>query len=128
MKDSEWEYHDGRGRPIPLGSVVDVRRFNGDVERIIAGAGPTVAPNGVIMDPSCARWNAWDHFDGGPMAVKFRAYRIVKGAHSPEHKVTRQTPSIEAAFCGDASMSNWRILPRDFLALGSPLLVESVGA
>lgn len=93
MSASGWRDHDGCGRPVPPGTLVDVRRFNGDVERIIAGAGPTVAPNGVIVDPSRARWSAWDHFDGGPKAVKFRAYRIVTGSHSPERSVARQAQS-----------------------------------
>lgn len=92
-----WQTHEGKGRPIPVGTLVDVRRFNGDVDRIIAGAGPTVAPDGTVIDSSRARWSGWDHFDGGPMAVKFRAYRVVNLAPSEraENRMALRTMNSE---------------------------------
>ena len=74
---SKWIKHNGKGRPVPAGTIIDVIRFNGSkVENITAGGGPTVDPQGNVVSPRRARWSAWDHFDGGPMAVKYRAYRV----------------------------------------------------
>lgn len=74
-----WIKHDGKGCPVPLGTCVDIRHFNGDTTRnYIAGGGVTFAPDGSIVAPNTARWNGWEFSDGGPMGPKFKEYRIAK--------------------------------------------------
>lgn len=73
---SGWIEHDGTGRPVPLGTSVEVRMFNGDVQSFKAGAA-TFDLDGTPIDRSRGRWSGWDYSDGGPMAPKFRSYRIL---------------------------------------------------
>lgn len=75
--NSGWIEHNGHGRPVPVGTLVDVVRFNGSVEEnVIAGRSRTADRFGDTLPPSRGRWSAWDHYDGGPMGVKFCAYRV----------------------------------------------------
>lgn len=72
-----WTHHDGAGRPVPLGTPVEVRMFNGDVQSFRAGSA-TFDLDGTPIDRSrSAGWSGWDYSDGGPMAPKFRSYRII---------------------------------------------------
>ena len=72
-----WVDHSGNGYPLPNGTLVQARRFNGDVETFRIGDAKTVARDGTEIPASRARWSAWDYFDGGPMPVKFRSYRVL---------------------------------------------------
>lgn len=74
---SDWVEHDGRGRPVPPGTIVDIRHFNGDVTHdFVVGGATTFAPDGTVIELSRARWSGWEFHDGGPMGPKFRAYRV----------------------------------------------------
>lgn len=75
-----WREHAGFGCPVPVGTLVDVRRFNGDVDRFNAGHGPVIDDAGNPISCGKGRWSCWNHFDGGPKAVKARTYRVVEGA------------------------------------------------
>lgn len=76
---SGWISHNGMGRPVPIGTIIDVIRFNGqEEENVVAGRAPTVDREGNVVCPSRGRWSAWDYHDGGPMGVKYCAYRIRK--------------------------------------------------
>lgn len=73
-----WIRHHGRGRPIPAGTLVKVRMFNGEVTTIRAGE-VCHAPDGTPIPMSrSAGWSAWDYHDGGPMAPKFKEYCVVQ--------------------------------------------------
>ncbi|EZP79518.1 hypothetical protein BV97_03955 [Novosphingobium resinovorum] len=90
-----WVEHHGRGRPVPVGTVVDLMHFNGDVTRaFVAGSGKTFDVDGSVIHPSRARWSGWDHSDGGPMGPKFRAYRIMQKA-ALRHREEAVGPIIE---------------------------------
>lgn len=77
---SEWVVHDGKGCPLPAGTLVDVRHFNGEVSVSVRVGGFTVAPDGARIPRSRGRWSGWDYHDGGPMPPKFKAYRTYKAA------------------------------------------------
>ena len=77
MGKSKWIEHDGKGRPVPIGTLIDIRLFNGDVlERVRPGQICVDLDGTVIKGPG--RWNGWRYDDGGPMAPKFKAYRLCK--------------------------------------------------
>ncbi|PTD19897.1 hypothetical protein [Sphingomonas fennica] len=78
---SGWVQHSGNGCPLPQGTLIDVRHFNGDVTRGVRVGGFTVDLDGSLISRSRGRWSGWDYSDGGPMAPKFKAYRVcVDGA------------------------------------------------
>ena len=72
-----WVEHNGAGRPVPVGTLVQVRMFNGDVLTIKAGTGTFDLDGTPIPAWRSAGWSAWDYNDGGPMAPKFRSYRVL---------------------------------------------------
>lgn len=75
---SAWITHTGQGRPVPVGTTLDILHFNGDVTHgFIAGSGVTFDIDGAVIDKSRARWSGWDFHDGGPMGPKFKAYRLL---------------------------------------------------
>ena len=80
LSTSAWIIHHGNGCPLPKGTLIDVRLHNGEVLQRIAVGGVTVGLDGSIISRSRGRWNAWDYSDGGPMAPKFKAYRICEDA------------------------------------------------
>lgn len=70
-----WIEHNGSGCPLPKGTLIDVRHFNGEVSQGLT-VGAILLGNDGTPIPSCGkRFSGWDHGDGGPMAPKFRAYR-----------------------------------------------------
>ena len=78
MGKGDWIEHDGKGRPVPLGTLCDLRLMNGEVaERVRIG--PTSFTNdGTIIPASKFQWSGWRYDDGGPMAPKIKAYRLCK--------------------------------------------------
>lgn len=72
-----WIEHHGRGRPIPIGTMVQVEMFNGIIRTIAAGTVVHDVDGRQIPPERSAGWSAWNYHDGGPMAPKFRAYRLV---------------------------------------------------
>jgi hypothetical protein len=84
-----WISHSGNGRPVPLGTKLDILHFNGDVTRgFVAGSGMTFDVDGAVIAPSRARWSGWDYHDGGPMAPKFKAYRLFVNNERRERNAT----------------------------------------
>lgn len=80
-----WVIHHGNGRPLPAGTKLDILHFNGDVTRgFVVGSGVTFDIDGSIIDRVHARWSGWDHHDGGPLAPKFKAYRLMVQGESRE--------------------------------------------
>lgn len=71
-----WVEHHGAGRPLPNGTLIDVRHFNGEVTEGVAVGSMCFAPDGSPLPMICRRWSGWDRNDGGPMAPKFKAFRI----------------------------------------------------
>lgn len=78
-----WVEHKGDGVPAPIGTPVEVRMFNGDVQTFVVG-GATFGLDGAAIERSRGRWNGWDHSDGGPMGPKFKAYRLLTSAAAEE--------------------------------------------
>lgn len=71
-----WIEHNGAGRPVPIGTLVEARMFNGEVRRFTVG-NATFGLDGAPIDRSRGRWSGWDYSDGGPMGPKFRYYRVL---------------------------------------------------
>lgn len=83
---NSWIDHHGNGRPLPIGTLVEARMFNGDVHRFAVG-GATFGLDGAPIDRSRGRWSGWDYSDGGPMGPKFRSYRVVTSSAARERDV-----------------------------------------
>lgn len=73
-----WIAHNGNGRPVPLGTLVEVRMFNGDVQRLKTGAATFDLDGTPIPAWRSAGWSGWDYGDGGPMGPKFKEYRVLR--------------------------------------------------
>ena len=79
-----WIQHNGLGRPIPIGTMVQVEMFNGLIRTIAAGTVVHDVDGRQIPPERSAGWSAWDYHDGGPMAPKFRAYRLIATSETRE--------------------------------------------
>ena len=88
--DRAWIKHHGRGCPLPKGTLIEVRHFNGEVSSGVRVGGICVARDGSPLPQSCARWSGWDYSDGGPMAPKFREYRVIEVKRQAGMDVFRQ--------------------------------------
>lgn len=77
MASNSWVMHHGRGAPLPAGTLVQVLRFNGDVDTFHIGAGQIISADGSPMPSGNARWSCWNHEDGGPRSVKAKSYRVL---------------------------------------------------
>jgi hypothetical protein len=75
-----WIACKGNGRPVPVGTLVAVRRFNGDADTFIAGRQGVLDASGHKIADAGGCFCAWDHHDGGPMSVKVKAYRVLTEA------------------------------------------------
>lgn len=75
-----WIACKGNGRPVAVGTLVAVRRFNGDVDTFMAGHQGVLDAQGNKIALSGGCYSAWDHRDGGPMSVKVRSYRVLTKA------------------------------------------------
>lgn len=75
---SRWIIHNGCGRPVPIGTLVEVQMFNGVRREIAAGTATHDLDGSPIPAWRSAGWSAWDFNDGGPLGPKFRAYRLVE--------------------------------------------------
>lgn len=75
MATKGWIEHDGRGRPVPIGTLVDVRHFTGDVTTNVRAGQFAIAPDCTRI-PLGNHWNGWVWDDGGPKPPKFKAYRL----------------------------------------------------
>jgi hypothetical protein len=79
-----WTACKGKGRPIPVGTLVAVRRFNGDTDTFMAGNQGVLDATGRKIASIGGCYSAWDHHDGGPMSVKVKAYRVLTKAKAVE--------------------------------------------
>jgi hypothetical protein len=83
-----WIQHDGKGMPIPRGSTVDMRLFNGDVLLGVKCGTVAFGNDGTVYETTVKPiYSVWWYDDGGPMAPKCRAYRL----HTNEAKRERST-------------------------------------
>jgi hypothetical protein len=101
-----WIRHSGNGRPVAIGTLVEVEMFNGVRRTITTGKGTYDLDGTPIPLSRSAGWSAWNYFDGGPMGPKFKAYRIASmdGHHQRRSEMFR----------------SW-------LNVGKPIQVEKVG-
>ncbi len=76
-RSSSWIKHTGDGCPVPVGTLIETKRFNGDVIQHRACQGPVLGDDGKPIAQPGARFSAWDFTDGGPMPPKVKAYRIL---------------------------------------------------
>ena len=72
-----WVKHHGNGRPVPIGTLVDVLMFNGVIRTIVAGTGTHDLNGDPIPDSQSAGWSGWIYDDGGPIGPKFKSYRVI---------------------------------------------------
>jgi hypothetical protein len=80
MTGNAWIDCAGSGAPKAAGTLVQIRRFNGDVATFHIGQGQVVAADGSVIPAGNGRWSCWNHADGGPMSVKAKAYRVIAEA------------------------------------------------
>lgn len=73
-----WVKHDGKGRPVPRGTYVDIRHFNGDVSLNVEIGGNTAFGADGTRGRGPYTYNGWNFTDGGPMGPKFKEYRLAE--------------------------------------------------
>lgn len=64
MASNSWVMHHGRGAPLPAGTLVQVFRFNGDVDTFHIGAGQIITADGSPM-PNGNRTRRHRRLQGG---------------------------------------------------------------
>ena len=70
-----WVKHHGAGCPLPKGTLIDVRHFNGEVTEGVRVGAFTVNDDGSLRSAPGA-FSGWNYSEGGPMPPKFRSYRL----------------------------------------------------
>ncbi len=83
-----WITHSGNGCPVAIGTLVEVEMFNGVRKTIAAGTSTHDLDGTTVPRSRSAGWSAWDFNDGGPMAPKFKAYRLIVNNERGERNAT----------------------------------------
>lgn len=74
---ARWITHDGASRPVPLGSMIDIEHFDGQISRRVKVGPVSFGKDGSREEHGYPTlYSGWHYSDGGPMGPKFRRYRL----------------------------------------------------
>ena len=76
---SPWVQHHGIFAPVPSGTIIEADLFSGDRLTITTGAVQFDEDGNAEPQVGRTQWSAWKFRDGGPMAPKIKAYRVIGG-------------------------------------------------
>lgn len=73
----DWIMHHGVNAPVPSGTLIEAELFSGD--RLTFTTGAVMFDDDGNAEPQTGptMFSAWKFHDGGPMAPKIKAYRLL---------------------------------------------------